>query len=170
MRRWLVVLGLVLVACSGSSDDEEGVELHSTMPTGDPAAVDVIAAAVLADGQDDPNALPFDEASSRCVAEALVLGFEPERLEELGLDVDAGAGPDLYEPPLTSEEADATYEIFDRCVDLVGELTEVFASECIAQHYYDADVLRDALFLAEPDAEVNGRIDAALEDAASACE
>lgn len=177
-----LVLAAVLLlggaaACSDDDGDdgatESSIELETTMPTGDPAAVDVIAGDLL-ETAEDPNALPVDEESARCIAERVVLGFEPERLEELGLDVEAGTGVTLAEPPLSEEEADAAFGIFGSCIDLIAELAAVFAEDgvdatCAAEHYRDSGLLREALFSPDYDEALNTRIDAALDEAFTTC-
>jgi hypothetical protein len=164
----LLALSALLVSGCGDSDGAQTNE----------DAVSVITDALLEEGEDDPNALQLTDAEAECVAGEVIDRIDRERLEELGLDAEAGAGPDLYEPPLEPAEGDEVFEAIETCIDLTAKLKAAFAADgsltdeqaaCIAGAYVGSGVLRDALLSAETDDALEDRIDGVLADADATC-
>ena len=129
-------------------------------------------------GSGQANSLGFDARSAACAADAVVRDLGAARLQQLGLDVASGQGPELTEPPLTTAEADAVYAAFDACVDFVDQIGATIGgdsgmpddvAECVASAYVESGVLREALFADGFDGTLNGRIDGVLADAEQAC-
>ena len=114
---------------------------------------------------------------ARVVVDALGI----DRLEELGLDIAAGAVPELTVPPMSETEGDVVYAAFDRCLDLtsrdVGNFTTagLSASEArsASDHYRASPLPRTHLLLRHHDSVPHGdlhtRVEALWEEAQAAC-
>lgn len=127
---------------------------------------------------EEANSLAFDATAAACAARAVVRDLGAVRLQQLGLDVPSRQGPELTEPPLTTEEADLIYMAFVECLDLVAQLGATIGrdsgmpadvSACVASGYVESGVLREALFADELSGTLASRIDSVLADAARAC-
>ncbi len=138
----------------------------------------MIAASLRATGDSDPNGLQFSSEEAECAADAITAAIDVARLEELGLDMDDKAAPELTEPPLTTQEGDVVYEAFEACIDLEAQLGESFAADgsldaqsaqCVADEYLASGLPREALLGRGFDAALNDRIDASVAAAFEAC-
>jgi hypothetical protein len=163
----LVVLGVLLsaAACSTSADDAVSDEQR-------------LIEAVLIGGGEEGNSIRFDEDGARCAAARILDELTPERLDELGLDVAAGTGPELSQPPLTPAEGDAVYAALVDCTDVLDQLGVALQRDaelpadtaaCVAERYADSGVLRDSLLAPEFDEVLNQRIDATILESIQAC-
>jgi hypothetical protein len=140
-----------------------------------PIEVDIVAERYA--GLDDPNGLHFTNDEARCTAERVVQSVGPARLRELGLAVDPDTPPELSEPPLTEEEADAVFAAIEACIDLERQLVEVLAggsasegeATCVASRYLATDLPRRAILSGSYSPELNAEIDAVLDEAAGHC-
>jgi len=162
----VLVAGLLsAVACSTSADagsDEQR-----------------LVEAVLVGGGDQGNSIRFEDDDARCAAARILDAFEPQRLEELGLDVEAGEGPELSQPPLTETEGGAVYDALDGCTDLVDQVGTALRSDagladdvaaCVADRYEESGVLRDSLLAPDFDEALTARIDATILESIEACQ
>lgn len=168
MRRTaaLLVVSLLPLACSGSGSSGARPEPASGVAPDEPeraAAVELVADDLVAypradfQGDDEP----------RCVAEAIVDGVGLDRLREVGLDVDAGTPPRLWEPELTTDEGDLVYAAYDDCLDFRRRDIEGFTAEgltdaqaaCVSDGYRASGVPR-AHGLERPHAGAPTRVEA----------
>lgn len=148
------------------------------MDSSDADMVAVIATSLRETGESDPNGLQFTAAEADCAAEKIADAVERPRLEELGLGVDSGVGPELSEPPLTTSEGDAVFAAYEACLDLPAQVTTLLKSggsmtddvaECVADAYVESGIMREALLNPQFNQEVNDRIDAVLAEAEAEC-
>jgi hypothetical protein len=112
----LVVLGAA--GCSGgSAGPAPGDEAASatTAPTDAETAraIEIVEAELLAVPRVDFRS--DDEPG--CVAEQVVTRIGLERLREVGLDVDAGTPPRLWQPELAEAEGDQVFAAYEHCID-----------------------------------------------------
>jgi hypothetical protein len=99
------------------------------------------------------------------------------RLEEMGLDVAAGAGPDMTEPPLTADEADAVFAAMDDCMDIESQLADLLVdgnvaeddAACIAEEFHASGMTRRTVLADDEHQPAAEEVDAALNDAGEAC-
>lgn len=112
-RASLLLAGVVLGACSG--DDPADTE----------RAVEVVAAELVA----TPRAEFRDDAAPRCIAEQVVERLGLERLGEVGLDVDRGTPPRLWQPELTEAEGDQVFAAYEHCIDFEQRDVEGFVED-----------------------------------------
>lgn len=90
-----------------------------------------------------PRAAFEAESQVRCVATGIVNRFGIDRLQELGLDVDAQQGPRLYVPGLTERERGRVASAYDACIDpqggfidsLVAEGLSTAEARCVFESY-----------------------------------
>ncbi|MGY6501861.1 MAG: hypothetical protein ACXIVQ_13350 [Acidimicrobiales bacterium] len=178
-RSLIVLLAIALASCNSdtppTADDTERDQRPESL---DIRARDVIAASLREVGENDPNALQFSSEEAACVADAVLLGIDVERLGELGLDVDTEDGPRLSRPPLTHEESDVVFGAYERCLDLRAQIGSLLASggaldadsaRCVADEYLASGLLQESLLGRNPDPSLNDRIDAVLTDAFESC-
>jgi hypothetical protein len=166
---------LLTTGCARSADGGGGVGgLDEDSDEG--RAVEILAAANFQDSE-DVNAVQYTRDEAHCAAQGVVGSLGVSRLQELGLELDAGTKPTLEEPPLTTAEADAVYAAITGCVDVAGQITDMLVrgrlSEddalCVAQGFVDSGVLRHTLLADtehQPPAE---EVDDALSSAGEAC-
>jgi hypothetical protein len=90
-----------------------------------------------------PRADFESEPQVRCVAKGIVNRFGIDRLQELGLDLDAQQGPRLYVPGLTERERGRVAAAYDACLDpeggfidgLVAEGLSAAEARCVSESY-----------------------------------
>lgn len=173
----LILLMFAVVAC-GPQQSEPGESDRQSAGAGLPSANEVIAESLREAGESDPNAIQYTTEEADCAADVIVAGVDANRLEELGLDLDQRAAPELTQPPLTSEEGDVIYRAFEECLDLRSQLIDTLPggasldrseAECVADRYLASGVLREGLLTSDFDPDLNSRIDAALVDATEIC-
>jgi hypothetical protein len=122
-----VVSVMLLVGCSNGEGTEPAMAGESA---GDrAAAVDVIAQDLLA----YPRAEFTSDEEPRCVADAVVDGLGLERLTRVGLDIDTGKAPTLWQPELTEAEGDVVYAAYDDCLDFESSDIERFMADGLSR-------------------------------------
>lgn len=148
-----LVTALLLASCSDDSGDGD-----------DAATVDALAEEL----SGDEARISADADEARCVAEDVVDDLGADRVEEIELR--------LVQPALTDDEADAVYEAFAGCIELVDQLTDSLAdgmtaakARCGAEAYVESGLLRDGLLAEERSRQLNARIDETIATAAAAC-
>jgi hypothetical protein len=129
------------------SDDEPATQPDRPEPgADDAAAVEIIAADLLAVPRADFRA--DDEAP--CVATRVVAELGLDRLEDVGLDLEAEAPPTLWQPELTEAEGDMVYEAYDACLDLERRDVEGYMADglteaqarCVSRGYRGSGIPR----------------------------
>jgi hypothetical protein len=173
----LIVVMFAVVACGSDQSEPAEAEPQPNGP-GARSANELIAESLQATGDSDSNGLQFTSEEADCAADAIAAGFDTARLEDLGLDLDEQAAPELTQPPLTTEEGDIVYRAFEECVDIRSQVSEIFASDpsldeqaaaCVADQYLASGLMREALLDQGFDQDLIDRIDAALADAIDTC-
>lgn len=146
MRR-VVALAIALVVVPACTDDESAAPPERSSPgPDDAAAVEIVTAGLLAEPRADFQV--DDEA--RCVATRVVAEVGLDRLEEVGLGLEAETPPTLWQPELTEAEGDMVYGAYDDCLDLERRDVEAFMTDglteaearCVSQGYRGSGIPR----------------------------
>jgi hypothetical protein len=130
IAKCVVLVLLAAGACGSDSDDAAQKEVPAAeRPTaGGSEVAEVIATSLRETGESDPNGLQFTASEAECAAELTTDEIKLARLEELGLKVDSGVGPELSVPPLTTPEGDAVYRAYEACLNLPAQVEALLAS------------------------------------------
>ena len=178
----LLVAAAGLVACSSAgSDNDIGSDGGPTSsgPTASASSAsgpaDDLVALIAAnlDAIEEEGAIEFTPAEAECTATRVATDVAPERLIEL-----EAFNADLTHLEFTADERDVVFAAISSCVDLEAQLAAFFGSDpslspeeamCLAEAYAATDLLPEALFRTEPDADLNQRIDDFLQQAFADC-
>jgi len=174
MRQTLTLLVLATTMSCGGDDSSTTTTAPASVSSAEQQSLDltdVIAESL--DAIDEFGAISFTSAEAKCTADLVVRAIDGGRLIELG----AASGEDLTQMVWSPDERDLVFAAVEQCVDLEDQLTELFVVDgadpefaaCVAELYAASDVLPEALFSTEPDADLDGRIDAALRSAVADC-
>lgn len=146
MRR-VAALTLALVAVPACMDDGSAAPPDdSSAGPDDAAAVEIITADLLM----APRADFRKDDEARCVATHVVTELGLDRLAEIGLELETGTPPTLWQPELTEAEGDMVHEAYAECLDLERRDIESYMTDglteaqarCVSRGYRGSGIPR----------------------------
>lgn len=124
--------------------------------------VDLVTEDLRTSGQDDPNALHFNDDGAECFANHVVDDLGVDELERLGYRIHDGWVPEklLLETPLPVGPRSRAIDALMGCVDLRTQLSQWLhrddglpapQADCVASALLDSGLFEEGLFADQPE-------------------